>query len=101
MVGRLIQVTKSAQCPGAAEAAVIGIKDDRWGERPLALVVRDAARAQQISDTGIKAHLNVFADKSVISKYAIPEKILFIDRLPKTSVGKINKMELRKKYGDV
>jgi fatty-acyl-CoA synthase len=89
------------QCPGAAEAAVIGVKDDRWGERPLALVVKDAARAQQISDTAIKAHLNVFADKGVISKYAIPEKILFIDRLPKTSVGKINKMELRKKYGEV
>jgi fatty-acyl-CoA synthase len=43
----------------------------------------------------------VFADKGIISRYAIPEKILFIDKLPKTSVGKINKVELRKKYGDM
>jgi fatty-acyl-CoA synthase len=41
----------------------------------------------------------VFADKGIISRYAIPEKILFIDKLPKTSVGKVNKMELGKKYG--
>jgi fatty-acyl-CoA synthase len=89
------------QCPGAAEAAVIGVKDDRWGERPLALVVKDAASAKELSDSAIKAHLKGFADEGVISKYAIPEKILFIDKLPKTSVGKINKMELRKKYGDM
>src|SRR5215831_17432041 len=85
------------QCSGAAEAAVIGVKDDRWGERPLALVVKEAGSGEELSDTSIKAHLKTFADGGVISKYAIPEKILFIDKLPKTSVGKINKMELRKK----
>ena len=43
----------------------------------------------------------MFADKGIISKYGIPEKILFIDTIPKTSVGKINKMELRKRYGNM
>jgi fatty-acyl-CoA synthase len=43
----------------------------------------------------------VFADKGIISKYGIPAKILFIDNIPKTSVGKINKKELRERYGDV
>jgi len=43
----------------------------------------------------------VFADKGIISKYAIPEKILSIDKLPKTSVGKINKKELRERYGNM
>ena len=89
------------QCPGVAEAAVIGVKDDRWGERPLALVVKEAGSAKELTDAAIKAHLKTFADKGIISKYAIPEKVLFIDKLPKTSVGKINKMELRKKYGDM
>jgi fatty-acyl-CoA synthase len=89
------------QCPGAAEAAVVGVKDDRWGERPLALVIKDAGTANELTDAAIKAHLKTFADKGIISKYAIPEKILFIDKLPKTSVGKINKMELRKQYGDM
>jgi fatty-acyl-CoA synthase len=87
------------QCPGVAEAAVIGVKDDRWGERPMALVVKDTKSANGLTDTDIKAHLKAFADKGVISKYGIPEKILFVETLAKTSVGKINKKELREKYG--
>jgi fatty-acyl-CoA synthase len=86
------------QCRGVAEAAVIGVKDDRWGERPMALVVKDAKSANDLTDTEIKTHLKVFADKGVISKYGIPEKILFVEKLARTSVGKINKKELREKY---
>ena len=51
------------------------------------------------TDAEIKTHLKIFADKGVISKYGIPEKILFVEKLAKTSVGKINKKELREKYG--
>jgi fatty-acyl-CoA synthase len=90
-----------SQCAGVAEAAVIGIKDDKWGERPLALVVKRASDANGISDAVIKNHLKVFADKGIISKYGIPEKILFVDSIPKTSVGKINKKELRERYADM
>jgi fatty-acyl-CoA synthase len=90
-----------SQCAGVAEAAVIGVKDDKWGERPLALVVKRASDANSISDAVIKNYLKVFADKGIISKYGIPEKILFIDSIPKTSVGKINKKELRERYSDV
>jgi fatty-acyl-CoA synthase len=89
------------QCSGVAEAAVIGVKDDKWGERPLALVVKDPAKADELSDTVIKTHLKAFSDKGVISRYGIPEKILFIDQIPKTSVGKINKKVLREQYGDM
>ena len=87
--------------PGVAEAAVIGVKDEKWGERPMALVVRDASSAEAVGAAEIKDHLKVFADGGVISKYAIPEKILFVDSLPRTSVGKVNKRELRQKYGDM
>jgi fatty-acyl-CoA synthase len=90
-----------SQCAGVAEAAVIGVKDEKWGERPLALVVKRASDANGVSDAAIKNHLKVFADKGIISKYGIPEKILFIDSIPKTSVGKINKKELRERYGDM
>lgn len=89
------------QCPGVEEAAVIGVKDDRWGERPLALVVKEPAETNDVTDAIVKSHLKAFADKGVISRYGIPEKILFIDNIPKTSVGKINKKELRKRYGDM
>jgi fatty-acyl-CoA synthase len=89
-----------SQCPGVAEAAVIGVKDDRWGERPLALIVKRETDADKVNDLVVKNHLKKFADNGVISKYGIPEKILFIASIPKTSVGKINKKELRERYGD-
>jgi fatty-acyl-CoA synthase len=89
-----------AHCAGVSEAAVIGVKDEKWGERPVALVVRSVSSGEAPSVADIKAHLKVFADDGVISKYGIPEKILFIDAIPKTSVGKIDKKALRAKYGD-
>jgi fatty-acyl-CoA synthase len=88
-----------SQCAGVAEAAVIGVKDDKWGERPLALVVKRASGAEGLNDAVIKEHLKAFADKGIISKYGIPGQILFVDGIPKTSVGKINKKELRERYG--
>ena len=88
-----------SQCKGVSEAAVIGVKDDKWGERPLALVIRDAQAGDDFSEMQIKAHLKAFADAGVISKFGIPDRILFVDALPKTSVGKFNKKELREKYG--
>jgi acyl-CoA synthetase (AMP-forming)/AMP-acid ligase II len=90
-----------SQCAGVADAAVVGVKDDKWGERPLALVVKQESETDGVNDTVIKDHLKVFADKGVISKYGIPEKIIFIDSIPKTSVGKINKKELRERYGNM
>ena len=89
------------QCPGVKEAAVIGVKDDRWGERPLALVVKQESGADEVNDLVVKNHLKTFADKGIISKYGIPEKILFIASIPKTSVGKIDKKQLRERYGDL
>jgi fatty-acyl-CoA synthase len=89
-----------SQCQGVAEVAVIGIKDDKWGERPLALVIRDAETGNELNETQIRAHLKVFADAGVVSKYGIPDQILFVKGLAKTSVGKFNKKELREKYGN-
>jgi fatty-acyl-CoA synthase len=87
-------------CAGVAECAVIGIKDARWGERPLALIVRDGKTDPAIGVEEIKAHVMVAADKGVISKFAVPQKILFVDALAKTSVGKFDKKALRLQYGD-
>jgi acyl-CoA synthetase (AMP-forming)/AMP-acid ligase II len=90
-----------SQCEGVSEAAVIGVKDDKWGERPLALVTRDAKTGGGLTAAQIKAHLNAFVDAGVVSKFGIPDKVLFVEALPKTSVGKFNKKELRKKYGSL
>jgi fatty-acyl-CoA synthase len=85
---------------GVAECAVIGIKDARWGERPLALVVRDPKAQPAVSEEDVKAHVMTYCEKGVISKYAVPQKILFVDALAKTSVGKLDKKALREQYGD-
>jgi len=63
--------------------------------------VEDPTGTGGVTEVVVKAHLKVFADKGVISKYGIPEKVLFINGLPKTSVGKIDKKVLREKYGDM
>jgi fatty-acyl-CoA synthase len=88
------------QCAGVAECAVIGIKDARWGERPLALIVRDPKTEPPVCVEDIKAHVMAQSDKGVISKFAVPQKILFVDALAKTSVGKFDKKALRAQYGD-
>jgi fatty-acyl-CoA synthase len=85
---------------GVAECAVIGVKDDRWGERPLALIVRDPKTTPPVSEEEIKAHILTYSEKGVISKFAVPQKILFVEALAKTSVGKFDKKALRAQYGD-
>jgi fatty-acyl-CoA synthase len=89
------------QYPGVKEAAVIGIPDKKWGERPLALVVKDTDHASRLRETDIKAHLEAFATRGLISKYGIPETIQFVDHLAKTSVGKVDKKGLREAYGQL
>jgi fatty-acyl-CoA synthase len=82
--------------PAVAEAAVIGIRDPKWGERPFAiLVLKDG---EVVTPDEIKLHLGSYADRGIISKYAVPDRIDFVDTLPKTSVGKMNKRVLRETY---
>jgi fatty-acyl-CoA synthase len=85
--------------PGLKEAAIIGVADAKWGERPLAVLVA-APAADGIDKSAVQAHVKGYADKGVISRFAIPDRITFVDALEKTSVGKIDKKALRAKYGD-
>ena len=82
--------------PGVAEAAVIGVPDPKWIERPLALLV--AKPGQEVSVAQIRTHLHDFAAKGIIPRYSVPERIVFVEALPKTSVGKLNKKVLRERY---
>jgi fatty-acyl-CoA synthase len=84
---------------GVAECAVIGIKDVRWGERPLALIVRDPKTTPPVSEEDIKGHVLSYSKKGMISKFAVPQKILFVEALARTSVGKFDKKALRAQYG--
>jgi len=86
------------QYPAVSEVAVIGVKDAKWGERPRAIVVLKPGTTGVDAET-IKQHMSAYVAKGVISKFGIPDRILFIDVLPKTSVGKLDKKAMREKYG--
>ena len=81
-----------------AEAAVIGVPDERWGERPLAVIVPVEGAAERITAQSIQAHLQTYVEDGVITKWAVPEHYVFVQELPKTSVGKIDKKVLRSRY---
>ena len=82
-----------SQHPAVAAAAVVGVPDEKWGERPHALVTLRPGEQAGIED--IQNHLKQFVDSGEINKWAIPEQIDFVEDIPKTSVGKINKKLIR------
>jgi fatty-acyl-CoA synthase len=86
------------QMKGISKAAVIAVKDEKWGERPLVLVTLLPESATKIGKEDIRLHVASYVKKGVISKFAVPEQILFVDTLPLTSVGKIDKKKLRDTY---
>jgi fatty-acyl-CoA synthase len=82
-----------SQHPAVAGAAVVGVPDEKWGERPHALVILKPGEEASLDD--IQNHLKQFVDSGEINKWAIPNQIDFVDDIPKTSVGKINKKLIR------
>ncbi|MEH6824865.1 MAG: fatty acid--CoA ligase [Motiliproteus sp.] len=82
-----------SQHPGVAAVAVVGVADEQWGERPMALVV--AAPGGPLEEGAVENHLQRFVDSGHLNKWAIPKQIQIVDDIPKTSVGKINKKLIR------
>jgi fatty-acyl-CoA synthase len=82
-----------SQYEGVSEVAVIGIRDEKWGERPVALVVLKEGAA--VTEDDIKQHVLSFTTSGKISKYAVPQTVKFVETLARTSVGKVNKKALR------
>ncbi|MGW8194212.1 MAG: fatty acid--CoA ligase [Desulforhopalus sp.] len=83
--------------PQVSEVAVIGVGDEKWGERPLALIVK-AGDGKAPSQQEIVNHVKAFIDKGLMSKLALLVLVKYVDAIDKTSVGKINKKYLREKY---
>jgi fatty-acyl-CoA synthase len=82
--------------PKVSEAAAIGIADERWGERPLVLVV---ANSKGLDLARVVALFEQAAARGEIASWAVPEQIELVEAIPKTSVGKIDKKALRGQYG--
>jgi len=79
--------------PAVNEVAVIGISDAKWGERPLPLVVK--RNGSEVTEAEIIELVAARSRSGDISRYAIPDRVSFVDSLERTSVGKINKKKLR------
>ena len=79
--------------PAVAEASVVGVPDEKWGERPLAtVVVREGA---EVSADELRSFL---AER--VAHWQLPERWSFVDEVPKTSVGKFDKKVIRRRYAD-
>jgi fatty-acyl-CoA synthase len=77
--------------PDVLEAAVIAVPDERWGERPCACVVRK--EGSPLDEPALIEHL-----RPRVAKWWLPERVEFIEEVPKTSVGKFDKKVLRARF---
>jgi fatty-acyl-CoA synthase len=84
-----------SQHPAVSEVAVVGVADEKWGERPVALVVPRNESENMISANDLRMFLMEFVDSGRISKWAVPDKFIFTSVIPKTSVGKLDKRSIR------
>jgi fatty-acyl-CoA synthase len=80
--------------PKVLEACVVGVPHPRWSERPLAFVVANTDVAGQLTKEEIIEHLT-----SLVAKWWLPDDVIFVNAIPKTSVGKFDKKVLRNQYG--
>ncbi|WP_416970083.1 long-chain fatty acid--CoA ligase [Streptomyces sp. 4F14] len=81
--------------PAVAEAAVVAVPDEKWGERPLATVVLKEGASADFAE--LRSFL---ADEGGVAKWQLPERWTVIEAVPKTSVGKFDKKVLRRQYAE-
>jgi fatty-acyl-CoA synthase len=87
-----------SQHEAVLESAAIGIPDEKWGERPLMLVTLKPEYKGKATAAEFKKFMQEFAEEGKLPKYGVPDLYEFVDDIPKTSVGKLDKKELRRLY---
>ncbi len=88
-----------SQHEAVLEAAAIGIPDAKWGERPFMVAVLKADFKGKTSPEELQKYLMKASEDGRIPKYGVPDRVEIVEAIPKTSVGKVSKVELRKTYG--
>jgi len=80
------------------ESAAIGIPDPKWGERPLMIVTLKPEYRGKVTGEDFKAYMLESAKQGRLPGYGVPDRYEFVEALPKTSVGKLDKKSLRQQY---
>jgi fatty-acyl-CoA synthase len=84
--------------PKVREVAVVGVPHEKWGERPVAVLV--PMPGTEISEDEMRQYLMQYVEKGTITKWAVPDRFIVVKELPKTSVGKIDKKVIRKQIAE-
>jgi len=79
--------------PGIAEVAVVAMPDDKWMERPMAVIVPNAN--ETITTEQLNQYLRQFVNTGKLKSFAVPKEYRFVSELPKTSIGKIDKKRIK------
>ncbi len=86
------------QHEAVSEVAVIGLPDEKWGERPMALVVLKPDFEGRVTESAIRHFAAHLVETTGISRHGVLLQVRFVKSLAKTSVGKINKREMRESF---
>jgi fatty-acyl-CoA synthase len=79
------------QLPEVADAAIIGVPDERWGEVGMAIIVRK--QDEELEEGDVIRHC-----LGRLAKFKVPQSVVFVDSLPRNATGKVLKRELRLQF---
>jgi len=96
MVPTVLLENLTATADFVLEATYVGVPDEKWGERPMALIKLVPGATQKETDV-LKFLEAEGIDKGKITRWMLPDFVAFVDEIPKTSVGKFDKIAIKKR----